>query len=170
MLISEQTSKAIDEAVGMYFDLNRSFDRAVSYMTNVYAMPNAANIIHHKLAHLFPLLADKFTEIKDRYNLPSVYPQTHEDGRIYMNLKDMMDELLKECADGYQVIKMVNQVAEENGDFMVHADLIPLMEYHSVVMGQVITLDDKANQMPTEYDEYDRHIDSWGIDGIPELM
>ncbi len=169
MLISEQTSLALDELVGVYFDLNRTFDRAVSVMTNTWAMPNAANTIHHNLAHLFPLLADKVTEIKDKYNLTSVYPDTHKDARTYTNLEDMMSTLLKESADAYETIKMINKISEEQGDFMVHAALIDIMNWHSVVMGQVITLHDKAQQMPTEFDEYDRHIDSWGIDGIPEI-
>lgn len=170
MLISEQTSTALDEITGAYFNLNRTFDRAVSYMTNDFAMPNAANIIHHNLAHLFPLLADNVTEIKDKYNLDSVYPETHRDERNYTNLEDMMGTLLKECSDCYEIIKMVDKIAHENGDFMVHAALIDIMNKHSIVMAQVITLHDKSEQMPTGYDCFDRHIDSWGIDGIPNIL
>lgn len=169
MLISEQTSTALDEIVGAYFDLNRSFDRAVSIMTNTWAMPNAANIIHHNLAHLFPLLADKVTEIKDKYNLTSVYPETHRDGRTYTNLEDMMGTLLKECADCYEVIKMVDKLAHENGDFMVHAELINVMNNHSHVMAQVITLHDKSMQNANDYNVFDQYIDKWGIEGIPDI-
>ena len=169
MLISNKTSEALDELTGAYFDLNRTFDRAVSIMANVWAMPNAANIVHHKLAHLFPLLADKVTEIKDKYNLSSVYPETHRDDRTYANLEDMMSVLLKEMSDVYEMIKMIDGIVHENGDFMVHAELISIMKNHSIVFGQVVTLHDKSMQMPTDFDTYDRHIDSWGIDGIPEI-
>ena len=51
MSISIKTSEALDLLVGKAFDLNRSFDRAVSIMQNKWCMPNAANIIHHNLAH-----------------------------------------------------------------------------------------------------------------------
>ena len=169
MLISEKTSLALDELVGAYFDLNRSFDRAVSILQNKFSMPNAAIIIHHKLAHLFPLMADKVTEIKDLYNLETIYPETHRDSRDYMDLKNMMDTLLKEVSDCYSIIKLVNEVATENKDYNVQAELVRLMNYHSLIMGQVITLRDKAEQMPTDFDNYDRHIDSWGIVGIPEI-
>ena len=51
----------------------------------------------------------------------------------------------------------------------MQAGLIQLMNYHSLIVGQVVTLRDKAEQMPTDFDNYDRHIDSWGIVGIPEI-
>ena len=170
MLISKPTSEALDVLLGAYFDLNRTFDRAVSWMINVWAMPNAAGIIHNNLAHLFPLLGDKVSEIKDDYNLPSIYPETHADAREYENLQSIMSILLGECLDVYKIIKMTDEIAHENGDFMVHARLINIMNWHSIIMSQVTTLNDKAQQLSTEYDTYDRHISSWGIDGIPKLM
>ena len=44
------------------------------------------------------------------------------------------------------------------------------MEDMNKVVAQIILLDDKAKQMPTEYDEYDRHIDSWGIIGLEDYQ
>jgi len=170
MLISKETSDALDILLGAYFDLNRTFDRAVSIMLNTWAMPNASGIIHQNLAHLFPILGDKVTEIKDNYNLTSVYPETHRDGREYADLEEMMTTLVNEMADVYDIIKQVYQIAKDNGDFMVNAELIDIMNKHSKVIGQVITLKDKAVEMPTNYDNYDRHINSWGIIGLPELM
>lgn len=166
MLISEQTSEALDELVGVFFDLNRTTDRMISIMQNIWCMPNAVSIIHPNIAHVYPLLSDKITEIKDRYNLPSVYPETHKDDRTYTNLQDMFGTLLKENEDAYKEIKLVNQIAEENGDFMVHADLVDFMQKFNLLFAQIVTLNDKAVQMPTSYDEFDRHILSWGIDGI----
>ena len=170
MLISKETSDALDILLGAYFDLNRSFDRAVSIMQNTWSMPNASDIIHHNLAHLFPLLGDKVSEIKDKYNLTSIYPETHRDAREYANLEDMMSTLLNEMADVYKIIKDVNEIAERNGDFMVHSELIIIMNYHTDVISQVVTLHDKSQQMPTDFDNYDRHILSWKIDGLPELI
>lgn len=166
MLISNETSEALDVLVGKMFDLNRSFDRAVSWMQNVFSMPQAADIIHHKLAHLFPLLADELTEIKDRYNITSVYPETHRDAREYSDLRVMFETLLKECSDGYEMIVKVEDIAVSNKDRNVMADLIDFMEDYNELMGQVITLRDKAVQMPTSYDTFDKHITAWGIEGV----
>lgn len=166
MLISNETSEALDILVGKMFDLNRSFDRAVSWMQNVWSMPQASDIVHHKLAHLFPLLADLLTEIKDRYNVPSVYPETHRDGREYQNLLGMFETLLKECSDGYEMIVRVEDIAISHKDKNVLADMVNFMQKYNELMGQVITLRDKAEQLPTSYDEFDRHIKSWGIKGV----
>lgn len=170
MLINDNTSEALDMLTGAYFDLNRTFDRCVSVMKNKFAMPNAANIIHHRLAHLFPIMADKVTEIKDNYELDSVYPETHRDGRNYNNLEDMTKTMLDELIDCYKVLVMTNKVALECDDFNVHAWLIPLMNWHTQIFGQVSTLYDKAKQLSIQFDTYDNHIDKWGIIGIPELL
>lgn len=166
MLISQETSEALDILVGKMFDLNRSFDRAVSWMQNVFSMPQASDIVHHNLAHLFPLLADSLTEIKDRYNIPSVYPETHKDDRKYENLFVMFTTLLKECSDGYEMIVKVEDIAISHKDKNVLADMVDFMQKYNELMGQVITLRDKAQQLPTAYDEFDRHIKSWKIDGV----
>lgn len=166
MLISEQTSIALDELVGVFFDLNRTTDRMISVMQNEWCMPKAVSIIHPNIAHVYPLLSDKITEIKDRYNLSSVYPVTHQDDRNYTNLQDMFGTLLKENEDAYQEIKLVDKIAVENGDFMVQADLVEFMQKFNVLFSQIVTLNDKAIQMPTDYDIFDQHISEWGIDGI----
>lgn len=166
MLISEDTSKALDVLVGAFFDLNRTTDRMISIMQNEFTMPNAVSIIHPKIAHLYPLFADKVTEIKDNYNMTSIYPETHEDSRTYNNLSDMFNTLLSQNEDVYKMIQMADSIAVEKGDINVHADLITLVQKFNILFGQIMTLRDKAEQMPTDYDNFDRHISSWGINGV----
>ena len=170
MRLSDKTSQALDILVGQYFNLNRVFDRAVSWMEVEFAMPNAANIIHHKLAHLWPLMADKVSDFKHQWNVPTYYPETRGDGREYANLENMMDVMLRETLDVYDVIKQTYQIAKEEGDFNANAMLQRLMQDMNKVISQIILLDDKAKQMPTAYDEYDRHIDSWGIVGLEDYQ
>lgn len=165
-LLNDKTSEALDVLVGGYFDLNRTFDRAVSIMSNVWAMPKAGDIIHHKLAHLFPLLADVVSGFKDDCNITTVYPETHKDDRTYTDLRDMMGTLLDECERVYTMIALTHKVAVEERDFNAQAMLIDLMNKHTKVIAQVHTLYDKAEQMPTAYDTFDAHIDRWGIDGL----
>lgn len=166
MSISLKTSESLDLLVGKAFDLNRSFDRAVSIMQNKWCMPNAANIIHHNLAHLFPLLADVISGFKDNWNLTTVYPETHKDDRDYSNLLDMMTILKNEVLDFYEMIKMVYKIAEEENDFNTMAMLIDFMNKLTIVVSQMYTLKDKAEQMPTDWDTFDNHISQWGINGL----
>ena len=165
-MLSDKTSKALDELVGAFFDLNRSFDRAVSILTNVFSMPQAADVIHHKLAHLWPLISDEVSGFKDEWNIPTYYPETHGDGRTYANLQEMMETLLQETLEVYQMVKMTYGIAKENDDLNACAFLMRLTRLMTIVVGQIYTLRDKAQQMPTDYDTYDAHIDDWGIDGV----
>lgn len=166
MGFSQKTSEALDLLVGKAFDLNRSFDRAVSIMQNKWCMPHASDIIHHNLAHLFPLLADIISGFKDNWNITTVYPETHKDDRDYINLAVMMNTLNNEVLDYYLMIKMVYDIAEEEKDFNVMAMLIDFMNKITIVVSQMNTLKDKADQLQTEFDTYDNHISEWGINGL----
>lgn len=164
--LSDKTSEALDILLGKCFDMNRSVDRMVSVMQNVFSMPQAADIIHHKHAHLWPLIADLISDFKDQYNVLTYYPETHGDGRTYQNLSDMMETYLKEVSDLYEMSKMTYGVAKDNMDLNSCAFLIKFIRIISIVIGQVYTLRDKAVQMPTDFDSYDAHIEDWGIEGV----
>lgn len=166
MMLSEKTSEALDILVGALFDLHRTMDRQVSWMQNIWAMPQSAEICHQKLAHLFPLLADEISSFKDKYNLTTVYPETHRDAREYRDLFDMMGTLYDEVESVYEIVKQTYYIAKEERDFNVNAMLQDFMEKFTDVISQVITLRDKAEQMPTDYDAYDFHIKDWGIIGV----
>jgi hypothetical protein len=168
MLIAIQTSNALDELYGSFFDLNATLDRVVSVMLNDFSMPQASDIVHHKIAHLTPLLADKISEIKDNYNVSSIRPEVHRDDRNYSDLEVMFKTVLEEFEGVYEMIKMCYDTAHTHGDLNVCADLMKFIPKFSVVIGQIITLRDKAVQMPTGFDTFDRHITSWKIDGLED--
>lgn len=166
MMLSNKTSDALDVLVGACFDMNRTMDRMTSIMQNVWSMPQAADIFHHKLAHLWPLLADEVSGFKDQYNVTTVYPETHRDGREYKNLFDMMSVLLKEVEGVYEIVRQTYYIAKENRDFNANVMLQDFMRKLTIVISQIITLRDKAERMPTDYDTYDFHIKDWGIVGV----
>lgn len=166
MMLSNKTSDALDVLVGACFDMNRTMDRMTSIMQNVWSMPQAADIFHHKLAHLWPLLADEVSGFKDQYNMTTVYPETHRDGREYKNLFDMMSVLLKEVEGVYEIVRQTYYIAKENRDFNANVMLQDFMRKLTTVISQIITLRDKAERMSTDYDTYDFHIKDWGIVGV----
>lgn len=166
MLINEKTSKELDVLYGQFFNLNSLFDNAVSYMLNEWGMVNASEIIHLNLAHLFPVLADKVSEIKDDFDERSVRPTVPEHKEEYKNLVDLFDRLLDECEATYNMIKIVNDTSISNGDLNVHVGLISLTQNFNKVIGQVITLNNKAHQLIDNFDLFDAHIEHWGIKGL----
>ena len=166
MLMNKETSDALDVLYNQFFNLNSLFDNAVSYMLNEWCMPNASDLIHHNLAHGFPIMADMISEIKDNYDERSIRMELPKHDESYNDLSDMMDNLLGYCNDTYEMIKQVGKVAMDNDDFNVVSDLVGFTTKFNKIIGQVITLQNKAKQMPTEYDKFDRHIDKWGIVGL----
>ena len=166
MLIHQETSEALDVLYGAFFDLNATFDRAVSVMQNDFSMPNASGIVHANLAHVFPLFADRVSEIKDNYNLSSIRPEVHKDERTYSNLTDMFETILKECSDVYEIMNKVVDIAITHRDRNVTSDMYSIFRKYNVIMGQVNTLNDKAQQMPTDFDKFDFNISAWGIKGV----
>jgi hypothetical protein len=167
MYISKETCKDLDILYGQFFNLNSLFDRAVSVMLNDWAMVQASDIIHHKLAHLFPLMADTVSEIKDNYDESSVRPEVEAHTEIYDGLADMFDRLLDECMATYEMIKLVNKGALERGDINVHAELMELVRSYNKIIGQMLTLQNKAHQIKS-FDTFDDRIVNWGIVGLGE--
>lgn len=168
MLISKETSDALDILYGQFFNLNSLFDNAVSFMLNEWAMPQANDIIHHKLAHLMPLLADDISAIKDDYDMKSIRPEVPEHSEAYSNLQQMFDRIYDEMAATYKMIVMTNNIAVEHGDINVHAGLMDFMRKFNKVIGQVITLMNKSHQMPMDFDTFDFRIKDWGIVGLDD--
>jgi len=166
MLISEETSKALDLLYNQFFNLNALFDNAVSYMLNEWCMPNASEIIHHNLAHTFPVMADMVSEIKDNYDVKSVRTAIPAHDEEYEDLLDMTNTMYEYCANTYEMLKTASRVAMNNGDLNVLSDLVEFTSKFNKIMGQVITLKGKAEQMPNEFDKFDRHIDKWKIVGL----
>jgi hypothetical protein len=78
----------------------------------------------------------------------------------------MMTVLWEEVLDYYEMIKMVYKNAEEEGDLNVMTMLVDFMNKLTIVVSQVYTLKDKAEQMPTNFDTFDNHISQWGINGV----
>lgn len=165
MLISKKTSDALDILYGQFFNLNSLLDNAVSYMLNEWAMVQASEIVHLRLAHVQPILADKISEIKDDYDERSIRPEVPKHNETYSSLKEMFDYIYDEFAATYRMIVLTNKIALEDGDINVHAGLMGFMRIFNKVIGQIITLKNKADQN-IDFNTFDFMIKDWKIVGL----
>lgn len=165
MLIAKKTSEALDILYGQFFNLNSLLDNAVSFMLNEWAMVQASEIVHLRLVHATPLLADRISEIKDDYDERSIRPEVPEHREQYGSLKDMFDTIYDEFEATYKMIVLTNKIALEEGDINVHARLMEFMRTFNKVIGQIITLKNKADQ-GLDFDTFDFRIKDWGIVGL----
>ena len=86
--------------------------------------------------------------------------------RNYSNLADMFSTVLKEFSEVYEIMNKVVDIAIAHRDRNVISDMYRLFRKYNIIMGQVNTLNDKAQQMPTDFDKFDFNISKWGIKGV----
>lgn len=165
MLISKKTSEALDILYGQFFNLNSLLDNAVSFMLNEWAMVQASEIIHLRLAHLMGVMADFVSEIKDDYDERSIRFEVPKHDETYSSLKEMFDYIYSEFEATYRMIVLTNKIAIEEGDINVHAGLMDFMRKFNKVIGQIITLKNKADQ-GLDFDTFDFRIKDWKIVGL----
>lgn len=165
MLISKKTSEALNILYGQFFNLNSLLDNAVSYMLNEWAMVQASEIVHHKLAHLMPLMSDEISTIKDDYDERSIRPEVPKHDETYSSLREMFDYIYSEFEATYRMIVLTNKIALEEGDINVHAGLMEFMRKFNKVIGQIITLKNKADQN-LDFNTFDFMIKDWSIIGL----
>lgn len=170
MLMSKETSEALDILYGEFFNCNSLLDNCQSIMQNVWTMPQASDILHHQYAHPVTQLADFISAIKDNYNLRSIRTEVPRHAEDYDDLLDMMEHVLEEFTNIYKMINLTIQVAHEHGDYNAYSDLLDFLTLYNKIYGNVVTLRDKAQQLPKDYVRYDRYITSWHVDNTTELI
>ena len=89
MNVNEQTVHAIHELNGFAFRMNRLWDATVSVLGVTYACHTASDLIHHKIAHWYPAMADTLNEkCLENFNILAYYPATPAGDVEYDNLVD----------------------------------------------------------------------------------
>lgn len=161
MLISDRTKHAIDLCVQRMFYMNRVMDNLVSNMAVNWSMYKAANLVHENLAHLYPLIADKFSEIQQKFNKRTFYLETPADTTEYSTMSDGFQRALDELMISNDTIIDAIEIAREEGDINVKILLEDILEDMAPVIEQHILLVDKAKQYGDNYTSFDKQIDAF---------
>lgn len=144
MLISNETENKLNLLIQRFFQHNRTWDRFIGYATVEWSLDNFGKVFHHGLAHLYPLLADKVSDILLRYDVAPEYLETKSDVRTYDTLESFFKINLDEHKQTYELIKETINVASINGDLNVETDLKHLLRIFNHFMEQALLLEDKA--------------------------
>lgn len=158
LLISENTYKALIELIGRCFAENRYLDRLVSVLGTKFAYNNTADLIHHHVAHYFPVLADEIGEkTLERYNIPIYYPATPDGGKDYNSVTEIIKDFEGRMIDFQSAIMGVCKIANDNGDIQVYSDMLDILEDFNVYVEQGILLNDKIGLYGTN-PSFDAHV------------
>lgn len=144
MLISSETENKLNLLIQRFFQHNRTWDRFLGYATVEWSLDTFSGVFHHGLAHLYPLLADKVSDILLRYDVAPEYYETKSDTRTYDTLESFFKINLDEHKQTYELIKEAINTANINGDLNVETDLKHLLRIFNHFMEQALLLEDKA--------------------------
>lgn len=158
MIVSEATQKALIEIIGQCFRENRYLDRLVSILGVKFAYNNTANLIHHGIAHYFPVLSDEIGEkCLERYNIPVYYEATPSGGQDYSSANEIIKDLEGRMIDFQSALMGVCKIAQDNNDIHVYVDMLDMLEDFNKIVEQVILLSDKIDAYNGSM-SYDAHI------------
>lgn len=148
-LISEELNTEFSNLVGKLFALNRLCDRGVSVLSVVFAMNKSSEIIHKKICHLAPAIADLISEFQDGRGCLTIYPATPIGNSLYQTPKDFFQELFDFMVLFEGDVESVKGLAQENGDYasMVFLDsfmlkILPLTRQCLLLLDKINAYDD----------------------------
>lgn len=167
MIVSQPTIDALMEIIAQCFVENRKFDRMVSTLGVDFACPNVAKKVHHQIAHYFPQLSDMLGEkCLERYNISVLYGETPAGTEQYISVTQIIEEIEKRSLDFQIMFIGLCNIAKENNDLHVFADLMDLLKGYNNIVEQTILLADKIHQYgENNISSFDHDVDSFWILG-----
>lgn len=157
MNVHEQTIDALHELNGRAFTMNRLWDATVSVLGVTYACHTASGLIHHKIAHWYPAVADTLNEkCLENFNILAYYPATPAGDVSYSGLEDMMSQMLDKTLEFQNAVMSVKKIAHTMQDYMVEVEIDKILLDVNAQVAQMILIHDKAQQYGDNYTAFDK--------------
>jgi hypothetical protein len=161
-LIDEKINSKLDEIVTMCFLGNRIMDRGMSILGVKFAMNKTESLLHSKLAHLFPVLADDVSGYQGNRNNFTVYGVTPEAKDDYKNPLEFFEKILDYMVDLESLVEEVYNIAKDE-DFTTASFLQSFILKLIPVSSQCLLLVDKMEMYKDDIVGFDRDIDNFVI-------
>lgn len=162
-LIKDNVNEQLDLIVKKLFEGNRVLDRIVNQLDLRFVMNKTSSILHPKLAHQYPLLADKISEYQGDRNNETIYGETFRDATVYGSPLRIFEKIV-----GYQMEleKVINDGIELSMDESDYFTLSFLQSFALDVIPytkQSLLLLDKARLYDDDWMGFDRDIENFII-------
>lgn len=162
MLINEDINTKLDEIVTKCFEGNRIADRGMSILNIKFVMNNSEKILHEKLAHRFPSLADRVSTYQASRNNLTFYGETPADGSDYKTPLEFFERMFNYMIDLENLIYEAIDMCEKDKSTLMFL-LEFLHEDITKVTEQCLLLVDKAKAYGDNWQAFDQRIDSFVI-------
>lgn len=107
---------ALTGLYGLCFTGNSICDNFVTQLDVKFVMPNTSNIVHYRIAHILPLIADNIAEYAAARNSYLHRPAVSAHMEDYENLTDMFNDLLDFMISVEKEIGKVMELAKQEDD------------------------------------------------------
>ena len=113
-LIDNELGKLMNVVSQKLFKANAVMDCISSRMDTVFGMPKASEILHHRIAHKFPLLADIITEYLGKRNYA-----------VYYGLIPQIDYRYEKPSEYFwEFVNIMGEIRDDINNAIVMADAV----------------------------------------------
>lgn len=160
-LIHDRTLRALDELSQRLFWMNKKIDRMKSVLNVAFVMPIFSNLIHHELAHSYPLLADVIGDMQEEFNYDANYLGIEGATEYYDSVQDMMHTLYNWTIETNEKINETIKVAMDEGDYNIYWKLGDFSSTYSKYITNAQLLQDKADAYGDDLMAMDKDSKKW---------
>lgn len=167
-LLTNDIKSSLEDIIKHCFYANRILDRICSILSVKFIMSNTSNIIHHNLAHRYPILADGISDYMDTRDCTTIYGETPIGNQDYDDYLECFNKILEINLDLEKRVKEAIDVARNNNDYTTKVylekyllDIIPITK-------DILLLVDKAEMYGNNklsMMKFDHDISEFGIFG-----
>lgn len=144
-LLDKVVIKELSDIQTLLFIGNSVFDNAVYQLSTKFVMPRTTEIVHHRLAHEFPVLADVITDYADdrgvyldRKNVPAQTKEYKDTREIFYDLLEYMRNLEKLV---YSAAVVCNNIGDGTTKVFLDGFLRGLIPYTKMTLALVDYVD-----------------------------
>ena len=167
-LLTKDIKASLENIVTHCFYANRILDRICSILSVKFVMSNTSNIIHHKLAHRYPILADGISDYMDARDCTTIYGETPIGNQDYDNYLECFNKILEINLELEKKVKESIELAQNNSDYTTKVYLEDYLLNIIPITSDILLLVDKAemygdNKLSSM--KFDHDISDFGIFG-----
>ena len=143
-LISKDIKTSLEKIISHCFYGNRILDRMCSILSVTFVMPITSNILHHKLAHLYPILADDISEYMDARDCTTIYEETPKGDQDYDTALDCFNKILEINLGLESLVKDSIILTQKANDYSTKVMLEKFLLKVTNITKDILLLVDKA--------------------------
>jgi hypothetical protein len=128
-----------------------------------FTMNKTSDILHSKLAHLFPLLGDVVSDYQSARNCLTIYGETPKDDSDYSNPKEFFEKILEFMQDLESLCHEAYVLSLSSEDIITLSFIQKFSRLLIPVTAQCLLLADKAETYKGDWMKFDHDIDDFII-------